>query len=42
MTRPPPLSTSEDYDAGDHVNLTADAYNAIAGGIDLTTLGPDN
>ncbi|MFS4093356.1 hypothetical protein [Streptomyces sp. AF1A] len=32
----------DDYDAGDHVNLTADAYNAIAGGIDLTTLGPDN
>ncbi|WP_416518868.1 hypothetical protein [Streptomyces achromogenes] len=30
-----------DYDAGDHVNLTADGYKAIAGAIDLTTLGPD-
>ncbi|MFF9581851.1 hypothetical protein [Streptomyces achromogenes] len=30
-----------DYDTGDHVNLTADGYKAIADTIDLATLGPD-
>ncbi|WP_258055999.1 hypothetical protein [Streptomyces sp. Ru62] len=30
-----------DYDPGDHVNLTADAYHAISNALDLTTLGPD-
>ncbi|MFF3364344.1 SGNH/GDSL hydrolase family protein [Streptomyces misionensis] len=30
-----------DYDPGDHVNLTADAYHAISDTLDLTTLGPD-
>ncbi|GHE09800.1 hypothetical protein [Streptomyces alanosinicus] len=29
-----------DDDPGDHINLTADAYRAITGAIDLTTLGP--
>ncbi|MEU6367142.1 hypothetical protein ABZ876_15765 [Streptomyces sp. NPDC046931] len=31
-----------DYDSGDHVNLTADGYSAIANTIALTTLGPDS
>ncbi|MET8725405.1 hypothetical protein [Streptomyces misionensis] len=31
-----------DFDAGDHINLTTDGYKAITDTIDLTTLGPDN
>ncbi|MFR0359516.1 hypothetical protein [Streptomyces sediminimaris] len=31
-----------DYDTGDHVNLTTDAYASVANTIDLTILGPDN
>ncbi|MFB7500361.1 hypothetical protein ACFC09_37770 [Streptomyces sp. NPDC056161] len=30
-----------DYDTGDHINLTTNAYNTITTTIDLTTLGPD-
>ncbi|MEU2426335.1 hypothetical protein ABZ619_35900 [Streptomyces sp. NPDC007851] len=30
-----------DYDSGDHVNLTADGYNAISNSFDLASLGPD-
>ncbi|MEU6475506.1 hypothetical protein ABZ858_01220 [Streptomyces sp. NPDC047017] len=31
-----------DYDSGDHVNLTADGYSAVTDAIDLTALGPDS
>nr|WP_308288260.1 hypothetical protein [Streptomyces corallincola] len=31
-----------DFDTSDHVNLTADGYQAVAGAIDLSGLGPDN
>jgi hypothetical protein len=30
-----------DYDAGDHVNLTPDAYTALGNAYDLASLGPD-
>ncbi|MFG2776968.1 hypothetical protein ACGFY7_03800 [Streptomyces prunicolor] len=30
-----------DFDSGDHVNLTADGYNAISDAFDLASLGPD-
>lgn len=30
-----------DFDAGDHVNLTADAYSTISNAFDLASLGPD-
>jgi hypothetical protein len=30
-----------DYDAGDHVNLTPDAYTALSDAYDLASLGPD-
>lgn len=38
---PPPLSLSPEADAGDHVNLTAAGYGAVAGAIDAGALGPD-
>ncbi|MGW2643019.1 hypothetical protein [Streptomyces sp. NPDC001348] len=43
---PPALMLSagtapSDFDSGDHVNLTSDAYKAIGNGFDLTSLGPD-
>ncbi|ARP73820.1 hypothetical protein LK07_33235 [Streptomyces pluripotens] len=31
-----------DFDTGDHINLTTDAYKTITNTIDLTTLAPDN
>ncbi|WP_439947995.1 hypothetical protein [Streptomyces sp. BBFR109] len=31
-----------DFDAGDHVNLTADGYRAVTDAFDLTALGPDS
>ncbi|WP_406117793.1 hypothetical protein [Streptomyces sp. NBC_00989] len=30
-----------DFDSGDHVNLTADAYSTISNAFDLASLGPD-
>jgi hypothetical protein len=46
-TEPQPLklgsgTAPDDFDTGDHVNLTADGYAAIAGAFDPTTLGPDS
>ncbi|MFM9615181.1 hypothetical protein [Streptomyces niveiscabiei] len=38
---PPPLNLSTAADAGDHVNLTAAGYGALAGAIDAGALGPD-
>ncbi|GHH82961.1 hypothetical protein GCM10018793_43870 [Streptomyces sulfonofaciens] len=45
-TDPPQLQLSnaaapDDYDTGDHVNLTSDGYAAITAQFDLTRLGPD-
>ncbi|MGV9887272.1 hypothetical protein [Streptomyces sp. NPDC003395] len=46
-TDPPALKLSDaaapaDYDAGDHVNLTADGYRAVANAFDASALGPDS
>ncbi|MEV6536401.1 hypothetical protein AB0M86_43725 [Streptomyces sp. NPDC051639] len=46
-TEPLPLqldsgTAPENYDAGDHVNLTANGYLAAMATLDLTTLGPDS
>ncbi|MGJ5759127.1 hypothetical protein [Streptomyces galbus] len=45
-TDPPALmlnagTAPADFDAGDHVNLTADGYAALSAAFDLATLGPD-
>ncbi|MGY5044230.1 hypothetical protein ACWDE0_01025 [Streptomyces sp. 900105755] len=46
-TEPLPLkldagTAPENYDTGDHVNLTANGYLAATAALDLTALGPDN
>ncbi|WP_316740131.1 hypothetical protein [Streptomyces sp. MK7] len=46
-TDPPALmldnaAAPEDFDSGDHVNLTSDGYSAISDTFDLTALGPDS
>ncbi|MFC9083960.1 hypothetical protein ACFTY7_44845 [Streptomyces sp. NPDC057062] len=46
VTDPPALmlnsaAAPDDFDAGDHVNLTNDGYSAISNAFDLASLGPD-